>query len=62
MTDIWRSEQLREKRIGEFQDFGVWPDYGQCLGQIVLGAGDAEKVLRMLRRLKKLEQREQQIA
>lgn len=52
---IERIERKHQERIAEFAEFGIEAGRGHYQAAISLSAGSAEKVLRMLRRLKKLE-------
>ena len=47
----------QKERIAEFTSYGLKPsDHGGlCLGEIAFYASEAEKILTMLRRLKKLD-------
>lgn len=48
-------EQKRQERIAEFAENGVKVEAGPFVGWVKLSATDAEKLLKMLRRLKRLE-------
>jgi len=56
---VSRAQRKRQQRITEFAAFGIQVAKGGdgVLGSICLHATEAEKVLRMLRRLRKLEGR-----
>lgn len=50
---VERYKELQAMRITELASIGLKANRGRCLGTIEFSAGEAEKLLRMMRRLKK---------